>query len=565
MMRRFAARTVLFASAALCAAALPAEGTADSVLHRPQLPDAYCLFPQDEAAGQGGRSAPAPAPPPVLMDGLGFAGIEADSQSAEARAWFAQGVRLIWAFDEAEAVRSFREAQRLDPDCALCFFGEAWARGPTINLQPRTEELAAARAAAQRANTLAVGKRNNGLDRILVGAMLVRTGGDDTFNNEGYADFMERVAGNIPGNDTIAVMAADARMITWGDERIRTGTMPQRLLERVLARNPDHSGAIHFYIHLTDWIDRQQLAERYADRLGRIAPAASHLVHMPSHTFYGIGRYRDAAAVNVAAIAADAAYEGRVRPPPTDYRTGLLAHNMHFAIESALARGDAATALAVSAQYRERYLGERGDARTRVLGSATWYALGLHRPVGEVLTVAEPGNALEKALRFYARGEALARRGDAAAVRAEAAALKALRTGTDAPGLGRAGTALAEIFQHVLEGRAAMLAGDHDAAERAYRAGMDRQRAADFGSDPPLYWYSVRRSLAAARLASGDARGARAQLQASLRHWPNDPLALYALSLAERRLGRAAEADRALAQAREIWAGEVTEVPLSRI
>ncbi|HST35091.1 MAG TPA: hypothetical protein VLK25_00465, partial [Allosphingosinicella sp.] len=385
------------------------------------------------------------------------------------------------------------------------------------------------------------------------------------FSNRPYAAFMERAAARFPDDDVIAVMAADARMVTWGDSRQREGTVPQRLLEGVLARNPDHSGAIHFYIHLTDWIDRQDFAERYAERLGRIAPAASHLVHMPSHTFYGVGRYQDAAAVNVAAVAADAAYERRVRPPPTDYRSGLLAHNMHFAIESALARGDAATATAVSAQYRERYLGEHGDNRTRVLGSATWYTLGLHRPVSEVLAVAAPGNALEKALRFYARGEALARQGNAAAVRAEAAALASLRTGTDAPGLGRAGTALAEIFQRVLEGRGAMLAGDFDAAERAYRAGMAAQNAADFGSDPPLYWYSVRRSLAAARLAQGDARGARAQLQASLRHWPNDPLALYALSLAERRLGRAAEADRALAQAHAIWAGEVTGMPLARI
>ena len=87
----------------------------------------------------------------MLMDGLGYAGIEADSDNAEAKAWFAQGVRLIWAFDEAEAIRAFQQAQRLDPNCALCFFGEAWARGPTINLQPRTEELAAARTAAQRA------------------------------------------------------------------------------------------------------------------------------------------------------------------------------------------------------------------------------------------------------------------------------------------------------------------------------------------------------------------------------------------------------------------------------
>ena len=170
-------------------------------------------------------------------------------------------------------------------------------------------------------------------------------------------------------------------------------------------------------------------------------------------------------------------------------------------------------------------------------------------------------------MRHYARGEALARRGDAAAVRAEAAAHRSACAA--APRRRRSAAparALAEIFQRVLEGRAAMLAGDLDAAERAYRSGHAAASA------PPIsaairrsYWYSVRRSLAAARLAQGDARGARAQLRASLRHWPNDPLALYALSLAERRLGRAPKRSSALAQARAIWAGEVTEVPLSRI
>jgi tetratricopeptide (TPR) repeat protein len=555
-MRRFEGRAILFAGAALCLA-LPAEGAADGLRPTP-FPDAgECLVPGGDAA------ATEEAPPPVLVDGLGFAGIEADSGNEEARAWFAQGVRLIWAFDEAEAIRSFQQAQRLDPDCALCFFGEAWARGPTINLQPRTEELVAARAAARRAQALA--RNLSERDRILVEGMGIRSRDGDAFSNEPYAAFMEAAAARLPEDDVIAVMAADARMVTWGDSQQREGTLPQRLLEKVLARAPDHSGAIHFYIHLTDWIDRQALAERHADRLGRIAPAASHLVHMPSHTFYGVGRYRDAAAVNVAAVAADAAYDRRVRPPPTDYRSGLLAHNMHFAIESALIRGDGETALSVSDQFRARFLGERTDGRARILGSATWYALGLHKPVAEVLAAPDPGHALDKALRHYARGEALARRGDAAAVRAEAAAIAAIRRGTGAPSLGRGGTPLAEIFQRVLEGRAAMLAGDHRRAARFYRAAMNRQRDADFGMDPPLFWYSVRRSLAAAELAAGNARSAREQLTASLRRWPNDPLALYALSLAERRLGRTAEADRALASARAGWAGEVTEVPLSRI
>jgi tetratricopeptide (TPR) repeat protein len=237
---------------------------------------------------------------------------------------------------------------------------------------------------------------------------------------------------------------------------------------------------------------------------------------------------------------------------------------MHFAMNSALARGDGATALAVADQFRGEFMGDEA-VMSRLLASSVHYAAGLHGDVDEVLGGPEPETALDKALHHYARGEALTRIGDARRVAAEAQALARLRDGTDSPALGRFGTPLAEVFQHVLEGRAAMMAGDHAAAATAYRKAMETQLAAGFGSDPPIFWYSVRRSLAAALLAGGDAEAARNQLLASLRRWPNDGLALFTLSLAERRLGDVGAADRSLDRARAAWAGDVTQVPLSRI
>lgn len=564
-MRRSVTKGVMLATA-LGVAAWPAAASRDATSHIPAaLPDADCVgFIGGQEASGGTAAAPAAQTPPILLDGLGYAGLEPDSSNAEARRWFAQGVRLIWAFDEVEAIRSFQQAQRLDPNCALCFFGEAWARGPTINLQPRNEELAAARTAARRARALAANLSPR--DRILVEAMVVRTGAGDAFRNAEYAAFMETQALRHPEDDTLNIMAADARMITWDEHnQPRPGSLAQLFLERVLARNPDHGGAIHYYIHLTDWIDRQNLAVPYAQRLGRIAPAASHLVHMPSHTFYGVGRYRDAAAVNVAAIAADTAFRARLNPAASQYRWGLNAHNMHFAIESALARGDGVTAQAVSSQYRATYLSGPLDPRTQMLGTATFYTRGLHDDVDAVLAMAEPANVFDKAQYHYARGEALTRRGDAARVRAEAAAIAGLLGGRDATAFSPGRRKLTEIFQYVLEGRAAMLAGDAAAAQTAYRRAMETQLLADFGMDPPLFWYSVRRSLAAATLAAGDANSARAQIYASLRRWPNDALALYVLSQADRAAGDAASADRNLARARAIWAGDITQVPLTRI
>jgi tetratricopeptide (TPR) repeat protein len=563
MRRRLARGATLAATIAL--AAWPAAANRNASLPHPlSLPEAECSGFIGGQEANGTAAAPAAQTPPVLIDGLGYAGLEPDSHNAEARAWFAQGVRLIWAFDEVEAIRAFQQAQRLDPQCALCFFGEAWARGPTINLQPRTEELAAARTAAERA--LALAANLSPRDRILVEAMVLRTGTGADFRNDTYASFMETQALRNPGDDTINIMAADARMITWDDNaHPRPGTLAQLFLERVLARNPNHDGAIHYYIHLTDWIDRQNLAVPYAEQLGRLAPAASHLVHMPSHTFYGVGRYQDAARVNVAAIAADTAFRARLNPAASEYRWGLNAHNMHFAIESALARGDGVTARAVSRQYRQTYLAGPLDPRTQLLGSATFYTRGLYDDIDAVLALAEPANVFDRAQYHYARGEALARRGDATGVRAEATAIAALREGRDSPGLGRRGGQLADVFQYVLAGRAAMLAGDAAAAQAAYRHAMETQLSSGFGSDPPLFWYSVRRSLAAATLAAGDAQSAREQIYASLRSWPNDALALFVLSQADRAAGDAASAGRNLARARAIWAGDVTRVPLARI
>jgi tetratricopeptide (TPR) repeat protein len=540
-------------TAALAGTALPAQQAAEAVRRSNEALQAACAPPAAPAA------AAEVQPPPLLVAGLGYAGMEPDTGNEEAVAWFKQGVRFIWAFDEVEAVRAFQMAQKIDPSCALCFWGEAWARGPTINLRPRTQELEGARKAALRASELA-GKLSP-RDQLLVKAMLVRTGGDKAFDNLRYAGLMETAALRMPQDDLVSILAADARMVAGPRAALKAGALPQRLLERVLARNPEHGGAIHYYIHYTDWIGREDLAVPHADRLGRIAPAASHLVHMPSHSFYGVGRYEDAAAVNVAAIAADKAYVSKVRPPASGYRTGLLGHNMHFAINGALIRGDGATALRTSDVFKETF----GD-RNPLIGSATYFARGLHDDPARVLASAEEGNTLQKALRHYARGEAYARLGDGPAVAREAQAIGAILDGPQAATLGsKVGESLVAVTRHVLEGRAAMLAGEPAKAADAFFKGMQRQVSAGFSSDPPLFWYPLRRSYAAALMASGEHERAREHLLVSLSRWPNDPLALLALSKAERALGQNGSADRNLARAKSVWAGDVSSVPLSRI
>jgi tetratricopeptide (TPR) repeat protein len=446
----------------------------------------------------------------------------------------------------------------------MCFWGEAWARGPTLNLQPRTEEHGAASAAVAKAAALAgkLGPR----DRALVDAMRLRVSGKEDFNGKAYRKAMARLAKRFPSDDAVLVMAADAQIIVGAEKGIKPGSDAQTWLETVLRRHPDHSGAIHLYIHLTDFTDQQKLAEPYADRLGRLAPGASHLVHMPSHTFFGVGRYGDAAAANVKAMEADRAFVAAVKPVKSGYRTALYAHNNHFAIQSALMRGDGATALKSAADYAARYPASEDRGFRAIIRAASWYAAGLHAPVESVLKMEAPEGAISKAMRLYARGEAQARAGNVAGVRAEAAALAAFRAGPDGRALGaKSVESLVEMTEQILVGRAAMIVGDHAAAQIAYRKAMTLQEGAGFGSDPPPFWYPVRRSLAAALLAGGDAEGAKRQLVASLEAWPRDPLGLYLLGRAEEALGNRATAADHLRRAQAEWAGEIAQVPLARI
>ena len=160
----------------------------------------------------------------------------------------------------------------------------------------------------------------------------------------------------------------------------------------------------------------------------------------------------------------------------------------------------------------------------------------------------------------------MARSGDAGGVRKEAKAIAGILGSDQSAALGsKTAEALVKVTQHVLDGRSAMLAGDPKAAADAYFKGMQAQAAANFSSDPPLFWYPVRRSYAAALLAAGDFARAREHLHVTLKRWPNDPLTLYALSLADRKLGDVAAADRNLARARSGWAADLQEVELWRV
>ena len=482
-------------------------------------------------------------------------------------------MQLAHAFYHADAKAAFKRAMELDPSCAMCAWGEAWSLGPTLNYDVDAAQIKAAGAAADQAGALAGSESPK--NQALIAALKLRYAGANDATGHAAADLafakaIDALAVKYPNDDEIAVLTSDAWMSQWRNHDDGQGlTRAVAVLQPVLKRHPDNTGAIHFYIHATEIAGDPALALPYAERLGALAPGASHLVHMASHTFFRVGRYEDAAVANAQAIAVDGAYLRAAHDATPQGKVMYHGHDLIFGLGGALASGDAPLGLRLARHTPFAFGAGNHDANAQLIFGHAYAVYGRFDPAA-ALALADPGagEPVAQALRHYARGEALAARGDAAGVRAEAA-LTTVSEATLAslsPRQHGVVQSVARIAQLTLQGRAAMLDHDPKAAAAAYREAAKIQETKLSGrefQDPPPWWYPERRSLAAALLAAGQLGPAETEARAALAAWPHDPLSLQVLGEAERAAGDNVAADRDLAQVRRDWRGQ--GVPLARI
>jgi tetratricopeptide (TPR) repeat protein len=306
----------------------------------------------------------APVATAPLYDNLGAYHHPITTDVPDAQKYFDQGLTLSYAFNHAEAIRAFKQAIALDPECAMCYWGVAYALGPNINA-PITEDAAReAFAAIAQARTHAAAATDK--ERSYIEALARRYDTDPKAEraplDRAYADAMRDVVKRFPDDNDAATLFAQSLMDTspwnyWekdGTPRPLTGEVVASL-ESVLARQPDHAGAIHFYIHAVEASTDPGRAEKYADRLAALVPGAGHIVHMPGHIYLRTGRYNDASAANVAAIKADEAYfAGDDVAGNMMYQAGYYPHNIHFMVASASLAGRRQDALKAAADVRAK-------------------------------------------------------------------------------------------------------------------------------------------------------------------------------------------------------------------
>jgi tetratricopeptide (TPR) repeat protein len=521
----------------------------------------YVAAPEPDRPNQAGQLAP-------RLQNLGRYTFPVTTKSPRAQLFINQGINLSWAFNHAESGRAFREAARLDPTSAMAYWGQALVLGPNINAAMEPTDEAPAYAAIQKAVALTSKTTLTPKERALIDALAQRYTGkpdDRRARDEAYSKAMRAAHQKFPNDLDIAMLYVESVMDLrpWGywmgDGRPYEGIAEAvALTEKVIARKPDHPGALHLYIHLVEAV-RPDKAEAAADRLLPLAPAAGHLVHMPAHIYQRVGRYADAIKSNHLAIAADEDYISQCRAQGL-YPMAYYPHNLHFLWFAATADGQ--SALAIDAARKTAAKVDPDALKQAPLLAAfrvvPYYALTRFGKWQEMLK--EPAPSADNAFLFgtyqYARGLALVATGQLAEADQALATLKKIIAdkSLDAPlfSPNTAGAVLA-IAPEVLAGEIAAARKQYDAAV----AHLERAVRLEDGlvyTEPAEWHYPPRHALGAVLLEAGRPREAETVYWDDLRKNVESGWALYGVVQALRAQGKNDQA--AIVQARfdKAWA-----------
>jgi tetratricopeptide (TPR) repeat protein len=524
------------------------------------------------------RLRPESAPPdlaPVganLLEGLGDYSMPVTAKNPEVQRWFDQGLALTYGFNHQAAERSFLKAAELDPDCAMCWWGAALVLGPHVNATMDPSNNGKAWDRLQRALDAADDASDK--EQAFIEALSSRYAADAPEDrrplDEAYAGAMGKLAAEFPDDLDAVTLHAESLMDLqpwdyWdaaGKPKGHTAEVVSQL-ESVIARDPDHAGALHLYVHAVEASPDPARGVAAADRLRDLLPGSGHLVHMPAHIYARVGRYHDAVLANQKAIVADDAYLAICKPGPGVYPLGYVPHNHHFLWFAATLEGASAIALDAA-----RTTGEKTSdpelMRTPGFGAMQNFALTpLYADVrfgrwDQVKATPKPADDLPymQAMWNYAQAMAASRQGRVDDARAHHAALA---KATSDPAIEQmlawdrysliGGVRIAERFVTAEMARAAK---DYDGAIGALKEAVAIEDSLPY-DEPPAWHWPTRQALGATLLAAGKAKEAEAAYRAELARNPENGWSLHGLEKALRAQKRTADADAVKARFEQAW------------
>ncbi|HYX67699.1 MAG TPA: hypothetical protein VE825_01090 [Terriglobales bacterium] len=521
------------------------------------------------ATAQHHPASAAPAPV-TLMTGYGDLHHPVTTSSPEAQQFFDQGLRLIYAFNHDEAERSFQHAAELDPKMAMAYWGIAEAVGPNYNDPADPERFLKAHQAIQKAWELAGSASAS--EKAYIAAMAKRFPADPHADHreaaEQYHDAMRELVRQYPDDLDAAALFAESGMVLhpWGlwrsDGTPQVGTEEiVATLESVLKRDPNHVGAIHYYIHTVEASPHPERALAAANRLAAMVPAAGHLVHMPAHVYIRTGDFEAGIATNQKAAAADRAYieaSGAQGIYPAMY----YSHNLHFIAACASMDGDYAQARK-AADMLAAHVGPMVKMMPPLEGFMTVpIAVDIRFHQWErILASPQPDPEMKTTATFwhFARGLALAGQGKIEEAEAERKIVAAAGAATPpdqifAMPVNNRAKDILKIAEDVLGARIAMARHDPAAALPLLREAVTIQDSLTYG-EPPDWFFPVRESLGAALLLQGDPAAAEKVFREDLDRNPRNPRSLFGLREALKAQHRDYDAQFVDKQFHAAWKG----------
>ncbi len=501
------------------------------------------------------------------------------TSSPRTQLFFNQGLNLAFGFNHREAGRSFREAARLDPDCAMAYWGQALVLGPNINMPMPPEAESEAYALIQRA--LALKSKVSEREEAYIDALATRYSGaekpDRNALDRAYAEAMRELSERYPDDLDAATLYAEAVMDLrpWNywtrDMRPYPETVEiLRVLESVLRHNPNHPAAIHYYIHTVE-LARPELAEAGADRLVQLAPGAGHLVHMPSHIYRRVGRYADASKSNELAVLADEDYIAQCRAQGI-YPLAYYPHNIHFLWDSATMEGRSEVAV---------------ESARKVAGSIpadAWREIPLlHQflvtPLQsltrfgkweEILQEPQPpaDSPFWNGIWHYARGLAFTATNRLPKAAQELRALQAIANDESLEDLrvtfsANGATPILAIATEVLAGELAARQGEFEEAIAHLHRGVLLEDSLVY-TEPPDWHIPVRQSLGAVLLEAGRPLEAETIYWQDLKRNPENGWALYGLMKSLEAQGNTDQAREIEKRFQKAWARADVRLTASR-
>ncbi len=529
----------------------------------------------ERALAEDPRLAPGQIAP--VLEGLGEHHHQVTTHSERAQLFFDQGLKLTYGFNHQEALRSFKEAARLDPDCAMAYWGWALVLGPNLNLPMRAEVVQQAYDAIQ----MALERKDKVTDaeRMYIEALAKRYGTDSADRgalDAAYAEAMAELHAKYPAdNDAATLYAASLMNLSPWDYWSRDGRPQGRtaeiieVLESVLERDPHHEGALHYYIHAVESVDPER-GEAAADALTGLAPGIGHMVHMPSHIYMQLGRYAESFEGNARAAEADEGYITQCRAQGI-YPLNYYPHNVHFLAWAAIMMGKSEAALEAARKVASKV---PHDHHGNVWGlfetflSMPYYTMVRFGMWDEILAEPAPPENLRyfSGIGHYARGMAHLHTGKTGAARRELKALAKIVEDPSTPevgvGFSNAGTLL-RIAHHVLAGEVAAQRGRYDDG-LGHLSRAVRLEDSLLYNEPPDWYYPVRHTLGAVLLEAGSPVEAEVIYWQDLEKHRENGYALYGLWQSLKKQGRRDEAEAMELRFRAAWIDADIDLKSSR-